>query len=100
MNYNFDEKKLFGLFVDEYGYRPELNYPYRRDGYVYATDGMKLIRVKEDIVSGDYEVTDKMKLNIPADNCDYTITDKDIEKVLSEIPQVKEMEEKSRNHQE
>ena len=95
MNYNFDEKKLFGLFVaDDDMYRPILNNPYRRDGYVYASDGQKLIRVKEDIVSGDYEVTDKMKLNIPADNCDYTITDKDIEKVLSEIPQVKEMEEK------
>ena len=95
MNYDFDEKKLFGLFVaDDDMYRPILNNPYRRDGYVYASDGQKLIRVKEDIVSGDYEVTDKMKLNIPADNCDYTITDKDIEKVLSEIPQVKEMEEK------
>lgn len=95
MNCDFDEKKLFGLFVaDDDMYRPILNNPYRRDGYVYASDGQKLIRVKEDIVSGDYEVTDKMKLNIPADNCDYTITDKDIEKVLSEIPQVKEMEEK------
>ena len=94
MNYNFDEKKLFGLFVDEDAYRPELNYPYRRDGYVYATDRHKLIRVKEDIVSGDYEVTDKMKLNIPTDNCDYIISDKNIEKALSEIPKVKEIEEK------
>ena len=94
MNCNFDEKKLFGLFVDEYGYRPEFNYPYRRDGYVYATDGMKLIRVKEDIVSGDYETTDKMRLNVPADNCDYIISDKDIKKALSEIPKVKEVEEK------
>lgn len=94
MNYNFDEKKLFGLFVDEDAYRPELNYPYRRDGYVYATDRHKLIRVKEDIVSGDYEVTDKMKLNIPTDNCDYIISDKDIEKAFSEIPKVKEVEEK------
>lgn len=94
MNYNFDEKELFGLFVDENSYRPELNYPYRRDGYVYATDRHKLIRVKEDIVSGDYEVTDKMKLNIPTDNCDYIISDKNIEKALSEIPKVKEVEEK------
>lgn len=94
MNCNFDEKKLFGLFVDEYGYRPEFNYPYRRDGYVYATDGMKLIRVKEDIVSGDYEATDKMRLNVPADNCDYIISDKDIKKALSEIPKVEELEEK------
>ena len=94
MNYNFDEKELFGLFVDENSYRPELNYPYRRDGYVYATDRHKLIRVKEDIVSGDYEVTDKMRLNIPTDNCDYIISDKNIEKALSEIPKVKEVEEK------
>ena len=94
MNYNFDEKKLFDLFVDEYGYRQELNYPFRRDGYVYATDVMKLIRVKDDIVSGDYEATDKMRLNVPADNCDYIISDKDIEKSLSEIPKVKEVKKK------
>lgn len=94
MNYNFDKKELFGLFVDKDGYRPILNYPYRRDGYVYATDRYKLIRVKEDIVSGDYEVTDKMKLNVPTDNCDYIISDKDIEKAFSEIPKVKEVEEK------
>lgn len=95
MNYDFDEKKLFGLFVaDDDMYRPILNNPYRRDGYVYASDGQKLIRVKEDIVSGDYEVTDNMKLNVPTDNCDYIISDKDIEKLLSEIPQIEEMEEK------
>ena len=94
MNYNFDEKKLFGLFVNENSYKPMLNYPYRRDGYVYATDAHKLIRVKEDIVSGDYEVTDKMKLDIPIDNCDYILTDRDIEKLLSEIPQIEEKEEK------
>lgn len=95
MNYNFDEKKLFGLFVaDNDTYRPILNNPYRRDGYVYASDGQKLIRVKEDIVSGDYEVTNELTFNMPTDSCDYTITDMDIEKVLSEIPQVEEMEEK------
>lgn len=95
MNYNFDEKKLFGLFVaDNDVYRPILNNPYRRDGYVYASDGQKLIRVKDGIVSGYYEMTNGMTLNIPTDNCDYTITDMDIEKVLSEIPQVEEMEEK------
>lgn len=95
MNCNFDEKKLFGLFVaDNNVFRPILNNPYRRDGYIYASDGQRLIRIKEDIVSGNYEVTDKMKLAIPTDNCDYTITDKDIEKVLSEIPKVEEMEEK------
>lgn len=94
MNYNFDEKELFGLFVAKNSYNPRLNYPYRRDGYVYATDRHKLIRVKEDIVSGDYEVTDNMKLNVPTDNCDYIISDKDIEKLLSEIPQIEEMEEK------
>lgn len=94
MNYNFDEKKLFGLFVAEDSYNPMLNYPYRRDGYVYATDRHKLIRIKEDIVSGDYEKTDKMRLVIPIDNCDYIISDKDIEKLLSEIPQIEEKEEK------
>lgn len=98
MNYNFDEKDLFDLFVDRDNYiQPIYNNPYRMDGYVYATNSRKLIRVKENLVSVDYGVTDKMKLDIPTDNCDYIITDKDIEKVLSNIPYEEEVIEVGNN---
>lgn len=92
MKYNFNEKDLFDLFVDrDNDIQPMFNNPYRRAGYVYATDGMKLIRIKENAVRGNYETNDKMKLDIPTDNCDYIITDKDIEKVLSNIPHEEEV---------
>lgn len=92
MKYNFNEKDLFDLFVDiDNDIQTIYNNPYRRDGYVYATDGRKLIRIKENVVRGNYETNDKMKLDIPTDNCDYIITDKDIEKVLFNIPHEEEV---------
>ena len=92
MKYNFNEKDLFDLFVDrDNDIQPMYNNPYQRDGYVYATDGKKLIRIKENAVRGNYETTDKMKLDFPIDNCDYTVSDKDVEKFLSKLPHMDEM---------
>lgn len=92
--YNFNEKELFDLFVnkDDMAIPITTLKPYRRDGYVYATDCKKLIRVRESVISGEYEATDKMALNWPENNCCYTITANDIQKVLSEIPQEEETE--------
>ena len=98
MNYNFNEKDLFDLFVDrDNDIKPMYNNPYRRDGYVYATDGRKLIRIKENAVRGNYETTDTMKLDFPSNNCNYIITDKDIEKALSNIPHEEEVIEVGNN---
>ena len=64
MKYNFNEKDLFDLFVDrDNDIQPMYNNHYQRDGYVYATDGRKLIRIKENAVRGNYETTDTMKLD-------------------------------------
>lgn len=92
--YNFNEKELFDLFVNKDDMEMPITTlkPYRRDGYVYATDGKKLIRVRESVISGEYEATDKMALEWPENNCCYTITANDIQKVLSEIPQEEETE--------
>lgn len=91
IEYNFDEKKLFDLFVDnENIFHPEYNNPYRKDGYVYATNARKMIRIKENAVRGDYK-TAGITLNIAKNNCNYTITAENIEKVLSAIPQIEEI---------
>lgn len=98
MKYNFNEKDLFDLFVDrDNDIQPMYNNPYQRDGYVYATDGRKLIRIKENAVRGNYETTDTMKLDFPSNNCNYIITDKDIEKALSNIPHEEEVIEVGNN---
>ena len=97
--YNFNEKELFDLFVnkDDMAIPITTLKPYRRDGYVYATDGKKLIRVKDSVISGEYEATDKMALKWPENNCDYSITDNDIREVLSKIPQEEETETVGQN---
>lgn len=99
MKTNFDEKRLFDLFVN----RDDLIIPlitmkpYRRDGCVYGTNCKKLIKVKEDILSGEYETTNEMKIEFPMQNCDYTVTESDLRKVLSEIPQEEETETVGQN---
>lgn len=97
--YNFNEKELFDLFVNKDNIAIPITTlkPYRRDGCVYGTDCRKLIRVKEDILSGEYEATDEMKIEFPMQNCDYTVTESDLRKVLSEIPQEEETETVGQN---
>lgn len=92
MNSNFDEKKLLDLFVDKENiFKPECEKPYRKDGYVYATNGKKLIKIREDIIKGEYDTTDRMELDIPDSNCNYIIAAEDIEEVLSTIEKVDEI---------
>lgn len=81
------EKELLDLFIDANNdLRPMYAKPYLKDGYVHATNGYRLIRIKAESLNGEYEPTDKMNLPIPNDNCDYLITDKDIEKALASVP--------------
>lgn len=92
MKYSFNEKELLDLFIDaDNDLRPMYAKPYLKDGYVHAVNGYRLIRIKAETLNGEYEPTDKMMLAIPNDNCDYLITDKDIEKALASVPQEEEV---------
>ena len=91
MKYAFNEKDLFDLFMyADKALVPKYPKPYLKDGYVHATDGYKIIRIKADTLNGKYEPTDKMRLEWPDENCDYLTTDKEIEKALASVPQVEE----------
>lgn len=90
MKYSFNEKELLGLFVSNKDSRPMVKNPYLKDGYVCATDGYKIIKIKADTLNGEYAPTDKMNLEWPGKSCDYIITGKDIEKALASVPQVEE----------
>ena len=92
MKYLFNEKELLDLFIDANNdLRPMYAKPYLKDGYVHAVNGYRLIRIKAESLNGEYEPTDKMNLPIPNDNCDYLITDKDIEKALASVPHEEEV---------
>lgn len=92
MKYKFDEEKLLGLFLNAENCFPQYAEPFQKDGYVYATDTDKLIRIKAEALNGRYK-SDKINysLSLPNDNCNALITQVDIEKALASIPQQKEI---------
>lgn len=90
MKYSFNEKELLGLFTNRLDSRPMFTHPYLKDGYVCATNGNKIIKIKADTLDGKYEPTDKMNLAWPPQNCDYLITVRDLENALASVPQVEE----------
>lgn len=90
MKYKFDEKKLLGLFLYDYGHHKLYSAPFLKDGYVYASDAHKLIRIKADTLNGQYKSTTDYSLSLANENCDFLITRKDIEEALAHVPQVRE----------
>lgn len=91
MKYKFDEEKLLGLFLNAENCFSQYAEPFLKDGYVYATDTDKLIRIKAEALNGRYK-SDKINysLSLPNDNCNSLITQVDIEKALASVPQQKE----------
>ena len=92
MKYKFNEKRLLNLFINAGTGFPQYAEPFLKNGYVYATDANKLIRIKADTLNGQYK-SDKVKWSwsLPVDNCDILIFKTDIEKTLACIPQQKEI---------
>lgn len=92
MKYKFNEKELLNLFIDAKTGFSQYAKPFLKDEYVYATDANKLIRIKADALNGQYK-SDKVKWSwsIPNDNCDFPITQTELEKALACVPQQKEV---------
>lgn len=91
MKYKFDEEKLLSLFLNSENCLPQYVEPFLKDGYVYATDTDKLIRIKADTLNGRYK-SDKIEypLSLLNDNCNVLISQMDIEKALASVLQQKE----------
>lgn len=88
MKYKFDEKKLLGLFLPDYGHDKLYSEPFlKEDGYVYASDAHKLIRIKADTLNGVYKSKTDYSWSLANDNCDFLITRTDIEDALAQVPQ-------------
>lgn len=72
----FDENKLFGWFVEDDGHREVFKTPFLQDGYVCATNGHVLIRVKAELLTEKYEevATPIISRIIPQRNTDIEIS--------------------------
>ena len=91
MKYKFNEKELFNLFIDAGTGFSQYAEPFLKDEYVYATDANKLIRIKADTLNGQYKSDIvKWSWSLPNDNCDFPITQMELEKALIGVPQQKE----------
>lgn len=49
-----DEEALFDLFIGDDKYRPQFHKPFLQDGYVVATNANMLIRVRKELLKGEY----------------------------------------------
>lgn len=91
MKYQFNEQELLSLFYNkEDDLHPYITAPYLKNGYVCATDAHILIRIKAEILNGEYKETERCNIDLPSDNCNFIISLQEIEKILSSIPQVEE----------
>lgn len=92
MKYKFNEKELLNLFIDAKTGFSQYAKPFLKDEHVYVTDANKLIRIKADVLNGQYK-SDKVKWSwsIPNDNCDFPITQTELGKALACLPQQKEV---------
>ena len=66
------------------------------DGYVYATDGLRLIKIKADTLKGDYEPNGRLngmmsKYRWPDNNCNCHITKEHIRQAFARAPQEEEL---------
>lgn len=91
MKYKFNEQELLSLFYDKGNdMRPHLTAPYLENGYVCASEGHILIRIKAEILNGEYQESTWRNISFPADNCDFLVSLRDVEMALINIPQVEE----------
>lgn len=72
----FDEAKLLALFYEADNYRETMRAPFVSDGYVCATETHRLILLKPEICTGDYNSvkTPHVKKVLKPHNIDITLT--------------------------
>lgn len=97
MRKDFDEKALLDLFTNEDNLRIWNKAPFAIDGYVYATNGYRIIGVDSAMLSREYpsDVPDFVRqvigyYNSTPVNCRKLVTAAQLEHALASIPQVDE----------
>lgn len=90
---NIDEKALFDMFVSDNEYRPQIHKPFLQDGYVNATDANILIRIRRDLLRGEYSSNPKaptVSKVMTKPNFDKTVTLEKLEAAIAQCPSVDE----------
>ena len=84
MKYQFNEQELLSLFYDkENDMRPDMAAPYLKNGYVCATEAHILIRIKAEMLNGEYNEIESLNIDFPADNCNFIIGLQDIKTAIA-----------------
>lgn len=82
------------MFYDKENFNnSDVTAPYLKNGYVCATEAHILIRIKAETLNGEYKEIQSCNIDWPTDNCNFIVSLQDIEKALSNIPQVEEEEQ-------
>lgn len=89
----FDESKLLALFYESDNYRVDFQAPFVSDGYVCASEAYRLILIKPEICTGNYNhiKTRHVKKILKPHNIDITLTLDQLKKAIDRIPQVAEI---------
>lgn len=88
----FDESKLLALFYEPGHYREAMQTPFVTDGYVCATETHRLILLKPEICTGDYNnvKTPLVKGLLKPHNINITLTLDQLQMAIDRVPQVAE----------
>lgn len=84
-----DEEALFDLFVGNNKYRPQFHKPFLQDGYVVATNANILIRVRQELLKGEYSENSQVPTvsKVLTDyNFDKAVTLEKLEAAIAQCP--------------
>lgn len=86
---NIDEETLFGLFVGNDIYRPQLHKPFLQDGYVLATNANIMIRVRQELLKEEYAENSHAPIVskvLTSCNFDKAVTLEKLEAAIAQCP--------------
>lgn len=91
---NIDEAALFGPYLSKDDLRPQLATPFQQDGFVCATDAYALLRVRRDLLKGEYPERDNPAVSkiLTPWNCGDIYSLKQIEEAIAKCPAEEEEE--------
>lgn len=95
MELNVDEKALFEPYLCKDDLHPTLKEPFVKDGYVCATDACSILRIRQDLLKGEYSEkphTPPISKVLTSPNFDKVLTLARIEKAIAQCPLEDEME--------
>lgn len=91
-NYLFDEEKLLSMFTGDVAFRPEFSNPWLsvNGNLVCASESHILIQINAECLRNQYQTVGKLSAIKYVENCNHTVTLKDIKEALDKVPKIAE----------